>query len=55
MDEPTVIGMIYSDIQDLKKDMAIIKEWRWKMMGVGAVISFVATVLFQITIALMQK
>jgi len=55
VDDPTVIGMIYQDVQDIKKDMSVIKEWRWKMMGVGAVISFVATVLFQITIAIIQK
>lgn len=47
--------MIYNEIMILRKDVESIKEWQWKMAGVGVVVSILATVVFQVTLAFIQR
>ena len=55
MENPTVLSMIYKEIMILRDDVSLIKEWKWKMAGVGIVISLLATVGFQLALVFFQK
>jgi hypothetical protein len=55
VEDPTVLSMIYKELMIVREDVSAIKEWKWKMAGVGIVISLLATVGFQLALVFLQN
>lgn len=55
MEDPTVLGMIYEDVKVMKKDIEEIKMGFAKVIGGSLVVSFLATIVFQLVLAYIQR